>query len=109
MQDPVNHATRTAWADGQYELLDAAQTEGRIRVAGSDGSFWNWEGATVQPARLARGLARAVERRGGTIYERTRVADYVPGPAPRLVMDCGDVRARRTWPPFPGFGGRSCP
>ena len=44
------------------------------------GSFYNREGAAVQPARLARGLARAVERHGGTIYEQTRVVDFTPGP-----------------------------
>ena len=51
-------------------------------------------GASVHPARLARGLARAVERRGGTIYEQTPVVDYETGPAPRLITPYGDVRAR---------------
>ena len=54
------------------------------------------EGAAIQPARLARGLARAVERRGGRIVEAddghstTQVAA-----APRLITDRGEVRARR--------------
>ena len=51
-------------------------------------------GASVHPARLARGLARAVERRGGTIYEQTPVVDYETGPSPRLITPYGDVRAR---------------
>ena len=77
-----------------YELLEAAGTERRIRVAGSVGAFWNKEGAAIQPARLARGLARAVERRGATIYEQTRVTSYTDGPNPKLVTDRGDVRAK---------------
>jgi glycine/D-amino acid oxidase-like deaminating enzyme len=85
---------RAVGLDDHYELLDAAQTEARIRVAGAVGAFWNKEGAAVQPASLARGLARAVERRGGTIYEQTRVTDYTEGPSPRLITDRGDVRAR---------------
>ncbi len=81
--------------DDHYELFDAAQTAERIQVAGAVGSFWNREGAAVQPARLARGLARAVERRGGTIYEQTRVLDFTPGPpAPVFHSDRGDVTAR---------------
>src|SRR3712207_8543972 len=48
-------------------LLDADQTVERMRVADAVGSFWMREGAAIQPARLARGLARAVERRGGRI------------------------------------------
>ena len=77
-----------------YELLDAAQTAERIRVAGAVGSFWVKDGASIQPARLARGLARAVERHGGTIYEQTRVTDYVPGPLPRLDTERGNISAK---------------
>lgn len=80
--------------EDRYELFDAAQTAERIRVAGAVGSFWNKEGAIIQPARLARGLARAVERHGGTIFEQTRVTDYVPGPLPRLDTLRGNISAR---------------
>ena len=38
--------------------------------------------AALQPARLARGLAAAVERRGGTIYERTGVTAIEEGGPP---------------------------
>lgn len=76
-------------------LLDAAETDARVRVAGAVGSFWNRDGAAIQPARLARGLARAVERRGGRIVEQTTVTDYAGGATPRLVTDRGEVRARR--------------
>jgi glycine/D-amino acid oxidase-like deaminating enzyme len=85
---------RAIGLEAHYELLDAAQTEARIRVAGAVGSFWNREGAAIQPARLARGLARAVERRGGTIVEQTAVLDYVPGPLPRLDTARGNISAR---------------
>jgi glycine/D-amino acid oxidase-like deaminating enzyme len=80
--------------EAHYELLDQVQTEEHMNVARSVGSFWNKEGATVQPARLARGLARAVERHGGAIYEQTRVIDYVTGSAPKLITERGDVTAR---------------
>lgn len=77
-----------------YELLDADQTKERIHVAGAVGSFWNKEGAAIQPARLARGLARAVERHGAKIYEQTTVTDYIPGPLPRLDTDHGNISAK---------------
>jgi glycine/D-amino acid oxidase-like deaminating enzyme len=80
--------------DDHYELLDAAGTEQRIRVSRATGAFWNKEGAAIQPAKLARGLARAVERHGGTIYEQTRVTSYTEGPNPKLVTDRGEVRAK---------------
>jgi len=86
---------RAIGLEDHYELLDAAQTETRIRVAGAAGSFWNKEGAAIQPARLARGLARAIERHGATVYEQTPVADYAEGPSPRLLITTGgEVTAR---------------
>lgn len=86
---------RSVGLEDHYEMFDAEQTAERIQVAGAVGSFWNREGAAVQPARLARGLARAVERHGGTVYEQTRVVDFTPGPpAPIFHTEHGDVTAK---------------
>jgi glycine/D-amino acid oxidase-like deaminating enzyme len=76
-------------------LLDAAATAERIRVRDALGAFLIRDGAAVQPARLVRGLARAVERRGGRIVEQTTVTNYEGGTNPRLITDRGEVRARR--------------
>ena len=76
------------------ELLDAAQTADRVRVTDVVTALYTPVGASVHPARLARGLAQAVELHGGTIYEQTPVVDYETGPAPRLITPYGDVRAR---------------
>jgi glycine/D-amino acid oxidase-like deaminating enzyme len=46
--------------------------------------------AALHPARLVRGLAEAVERRGVTIYEGTRVQRFGPG---SVVSTHGTVRA----------------
>jgi glycine/D-amino acid oxidase-like deaminating enzyme len=75
------------------QLLDAEETAGRIRITGARGALYNPHCATIHPARLARGLARAVERLGGEIFERTPVTDYETGSKPRLVTDTGEVRA----------------
>ncbi|HET7271211.1 MAG TPA: FAD-binding oxidoreductase, partial [Rubrobacter sp.] len=74
-------------------LLDAEETTGRIRITGARGALYNPHCATIHPARLVRGLARAVERLGGEIFEQTTVADYESGKDPRLVTDSGEVRA----------------
>lgn len=79
--------------DGFWTRLDRDETEERLRVAGAAGAIFNPATATVHPGRLVRGLARAVERRGATIHEGTRVAEIVEGERPRLVTDRGDVRA----------------
>jgi len=46
--------------------------------------------AAVDPARLVRGLAEAVERRGATIVEQTAAVAIEPG---RVLTDRGTVRA----------------
>lgn len=75
--------------------LDEAEASVHLRVPSALGAAWTRDGLVVQPAKLVRGLARAVERRGGTIYEQTRVLDYAGGDRPVLTTDRGDVRARR--------------
>jgi glycine/D-amino acid oxidase-like deaminating enzyme len=59
-------------ADG-LEVLDADGLAQRVRVADAHGALLDPWGATVQPARLAHGIAAVVERLGGRIVEGTRV------------------------------------
>ena len=85
---------RSGSAD-HYELLDAAQAAERVRVTDVVAALYNPAGASVHPARLARGLARAVERHGGTIYEQTPGHSTTKRAAsPRLITPYGDVRAK---------------
>jgi glycine/D-amino acid oxidase-like deaminating enzyme len=57
--------------------------------------------ARVHPAKLVRGLARAVERAGATIYEGTEVLDYAPH---RVTAVHGAVRADRVVIATEGYG-----
>lgn len=93
----VEGAYRTLEALGlgdHYQFLDAAQVADRIRVTKAVAGIYNPLGASIHPGRLVRGLARAVERRGATIYEQTPVLDYETGPAPRFLTPSGYVRAK---------------
>ena len=73
------------------ELLDVDEAAARVRVAGLRGARYTPHCARVQPAKLVRGLAAAVERRGATIHEGTAALDI----APRSVRTAsGTVRAR---------------
>jgi glycine/D-amino acid oxidase-like deaminating enzyme len=73
------------------ELLDLDAAAARVRVAGLRGARFTPHCARVQPAKLARGLAAAVERHGATIYERTAALDVAPG---RVRTPDGTVHAR---------------
>jgi len=86
---------RTGRAAG-YRRLDATETSERIRIEGALGSVYGSQYAVVHPGKLVRGLARAVERHGGTIYEQTPVTDVEPGAShlrPALRTTNGLVRA----------------
>jgi len=86
---------RTLGLESDVALLDEDETAERVRITGAKGALYNPHCATIHPARLARGLARTVERMGAVIFERTPVTDYeVASKSPRLVTDAGEVRAR---------------
>ena len=85
-------AEARAWGRGedQLRLLDRAEAADMIGAAGALGATYTPDCAALHPARLVRGLARAVERRGGHLHEHTRALDVTPG---RVVTDHGTVRA----------------
>jgi glycine/D-amino acid oxidase-like deaminating enzyme len=64
-----------------------------VRVADVHAGLYTSDGASLHPGRLVRGLARAVEAHGGTIYEQTQVAEFHGGRNPRLVTVAGELRA----------------
>ncbi len=78
------------WPHTDVEVLDAAATAERIRIAGAVGGLWHPHCARIHPAKLVRGLAETVERLGVTIHEGTRVREIVPG---RAITARGTVRA----------------
>lgn len=84
------------WPEDEAVLLSAAELGRRVRVAGALGGLHLPHCARIQPARLARGLAHAVERRGVTIYEDTAVLSLEGAAAGRsagAVTERGTVRA----------------
>jgi glycine/D-amino acid oxidase-like deaminating enzyme len=58
--------------EDDLRLLEPDELRERIRIAGALGASFTPHCARVHPARLVRGLADTVERRGATIYEKTR-------------------------------------
>ena len=81
-----------AWGRGadDVRLLDRDEARARLDATGTVGGTYTPDCAAIHPARMVRGLAAAVERRGGRIHERTRVRRIEPG---RAVTDHGTVRA----------------
>jgi glycine/D-amino acid oxidase-like deaminating enzyme len=83
---------RSEASDGpdRVELLGPAEASALVGATHVLGATYSPDCARIQPARLARGLARAVERRGGRIAERTTALAVRPR---EVVTDRGVVRA----------------
>jgi len=70
-----------SWGIDGIEPLTKDQAAQRIQLSGVVSGYHTPHCARIQPARLARGLADAVERLGVEIYEQTPVASIEPGRA----------------------------
>jgi len=85
-------ATARRWGFGEddLQLLDAARARERLNATNVLGATYTPHCAAVQPARLVRGLARAVVRHGVVLHESTPVTRIDPG---AVTTTRGRVRA----------------
>jgi glycine/D-amino acid oxidase-like deaminating enzyme len=75
----VAESRALGFGEGDLRWLGRTEAERRLRVAGMLGATYTPHCAVLDPARLVRGLAEAVERLGATIYEGTAVEQIGPG------------------------------
>lgn len=103
------------WGFGEEDLVLFGPAEARARaaVAGTEAAMFTPHCASVQPWRLVAGLAEAVERRGGQIYQESPVRTMSAG---LVVGDEGVVRApvvlrctEAFTPTLPGHGRTLAP
>lgn len=81
--------------------VDPVELRGPQAAAGSLGATFDPNCARIHPAKLVRGLARALERRGVTIHEQTEVIDYA---ARRVTTRAGTVRCEHLVVATEGYG-----
>ena len=92
--------------DDDYRWLPPNELAEQLRVKGAYGALYSPHCATIQPARLARGLAECVERLGVEIYEQSRVTDWQPG---LVRTEHGSVRADWVVPAVEGYAAELPP
>lgn len=98
----ADHAEAMSYGvpETRLELISGAEAAGRIRVPNALGAMVRHNVARVQPAKLVRGLAAVVEKRGAKIYEQTAVTKIEKG----LVSTTrGRVKAKRIVRATEGF------
>jgi len=87
----VAEARSFGFGEEDLRLLSADEARAFAGACGVVGGVYTPHCAAIHPARLARGLADVVLRRGVSLFERTPVLSLGPG---RLVTGTGTVRAR---------------
>ena len=90
-REEVAEARSYGFGSGDLRLLSAAETAERVRASGVLGATYTPHCAAIHPARLARGLAALLRRRGVAVYEQTPVTEIAPR---RLRTPHGTVRAQ---------------
>jgi glycine/D-amino acid oxidase-like deaminating enzyme len=90
LHDEIRSARERGFTEDDLRLLE--RDEARAMLAASDvvDGLFTPHCAAIHPARLVRGLARVVERRGVHVFEQTRVAAIRPRAA---VTEAGTVTA----------------
>jgi len=85
-------ATAREWGLGPdfVDLLEQEPARLRLDATRTRVATYTPHCAAIHPMRLVRGLARAVERRGGVIHEHTTARGLAPG---RVTTDHGELRA----------------
>ncbi len=102
---PQLRAARAETAEAAEYGVDDVELWGpeRVKAAGAIGASVDANCARIHPAKLVRGLARALSMRGVTIYEQTEVVDYAPR---RVVTAGGTVRCQNVVVATEGYGAQ---
>jgi glycine/D-amino acid oxidase-like deaminating enzyme len=88
--EEIEHHRALGFGPEVLRSLDRDEAADRVRATNVRGGLFFTPSAVVQPLRLVRGLARAVEGRGGWIVEATAARELSPG---LVRSDRGSVRA----------------
>jgi glycine/D-amino acid oxidase-like deaminating enzyme len=96
-QLPALEAAQREWElvglRSPYELLSAAETRERLAVRQAEAALFSPDGASVHPGKLVTGVAAAVERLGGEIYEGSGVRGIDSGTPVTVRTPHGEVVA----------------
>lgn len=92
--------------EADYRWLNPNELAQQIRVAKPYGGIFTPHIATINPAKLVRGLARTVERMGVQIFEQSPVQHWQPGSARTAKAH---VRSRWVVPAVEGYANTLAP
>ena len=100
VDDSLSYFHGLGYTDDDYHRLTAAETKQYVNVRGCLGGIFIKHVATINPAKLARGLSDTVEALGVTIYENTKAHSFNDRV---VVTDNGQIKANIIVPAVEGY------
>ena len=85
-----------------YQWLNSSEVTEKVKAASALGGFFMPHCAAIHPARLARGLAEALEQRGVRIYEQSAAIDFDHS---SVTTQAGHIRAETVILAAEGYSG----
>lgn len=98
-----NELKQAGYNQADYEWLNTSQLEKKLNIPSSFGAIFSPHCATIQPAKLVRGLADAVENLGVRIYEKSPVTAWKKG---ELRTEKARVSAKWIVPALEAYGAQ---
>jgi glycine/D-amino acid oxidase-like deaminating enzyme len=87
-------------SEADYRWLPPKELNQQMRIKAPLGAIYSPHCATIQPAKLVRGLTQAVQRLGVQLFEQSRVSDWRAG---LLRTDQGELHANWVVPAVEGY------
>ncbi|KAF1052275.1 MAG: Gamma-glutamylputrescine oxidoreductase [Stenotrophomonas maltophilia] len=87
-------------SEDDYRWMSTSELGEQLRIPSALGAIYTPHCATINPAKLVRGLARAVEAKGVQLFEKSRVTHWQPG---LLRTEHGELRAQWVVPAIEGY------
>lgn len=106
LREQLQAARAEGLGEEDYQWLSPQALREQLNVANAYGALYSPHCATIQPAKLVRGLAEAVERAGVRIFEQSAVLGWQPG---RVRTAEGEVRAQWVVPAVEGYSSQLPP
>jgi len=100
MQGTLKHFHEQGLSEEDYRWLDKDQLAEKVRMRNGYGGIFTPHCATINPAKLVRGLARCVENMGVTLYEKSPVISVENK---QIHTDQGSIKANVIVPATEGF------
>lgn len=79
LREHVDELLQLGFSTDDCHYLNARELDEKIHIDGALGGMFMAHCAAIDPARLVRGLASAVERQGVAVYENTPATHFGPG------------------------------